>query len=251
MSRNIGLSCYPGSPEKLSKILSIMKEYGLGTIRISSRPPWMGWGSHGLDTGYIDKALAEGHRVIIDPIHLYPPNATTAADAKTHRGDIIQVFKSLGARYAGIVEAEFELVNEYQDPADYYSFMQGLVTELREAGVTNRFVVNKPPQNAPPYQVIVDPVETVQGFHPYMDYWSPSSVTAEIDRGLKVLPSLCLTEFGASTKEGYSYTSALVAEVNSVLDANKNKPVDFCLWLNEGWNPNWPSYEMYGLKLPA
>lgn len=252
MSPKYGFSQYPVSREKLDATLSIMKEHKLSIIRLSSTPPWKDQSGNGLKLDLIDAALAEGITVIIDPIHLYPPNSTTAADAKAHRLNIINCFLKLALKYGGNEKAWFELVNEYQNPTDFYPFVQGIITELRDAGVVNSFVVNMPPRLAPPYKVLKDPLDkTRQGFHPYMDYWTPTSVTNEIDKALAILPNLVLTEFGASTKEGLGFTDALVAEVNQVMELNKDKPVDYYLWLNQGYEPNWPEYVAHGIKFPA
>jgi hypothetical protein len=137
-------------------------------------------------------------------------------------------------------------VNEYVS-TDFYTRMQTLVDEIRDAGYTNPILVNKWNQ---PWRVINDPLDlTYQGYHFYFNSWSVSGavsqMTTALSKGIKIIN----TEIGADFNEASSFTTATVAELNSFMQWCTDQNVGNCVWMNQNLD-NWERYQDLGIDFP-
>lgn len=243
----VGLSGYPTSTAQIDSIIATMKANGMNTYRMSFNPQWSS-GPHPFKMSYIQYFLGHcNYTIIVDRNHLYPPTEASATTARSNwatvRNSIFEVLKAFPNNPRVMVE----LINEYVSN-DFYSRMQRLVTEIRQASYTNPIVVNKWNQ---PWTVINDPLNaTYQGYHFYFNSWSTSGAISQMNTALSKGIKLINTEIGADYNEASAYTSATVAEMNSFLAQCANLGVGNTLWMNENLD-NWERYPELGLELPG
>jgi hypothetical protein len=243
----IGMSGYPTSTTQVQNIINTMKANGMNTYRMSFNPEWSR-GPHPYHQEYIQYFLDHSdYYIIVDRNHLYPPQESTATAARnnwaTARNSIFEVLKA----YPNNPRVMVELINEYVSN-DFYSRMQSLVTEIRNAGYTNPIVLNKWNQA---WTVINDPLDnTYQGYHYYFNSWSPSGAISQMQtaqsKGIKVIN----TEIGADYNEYNSYTSSTVNELNQFISQCASMGIGNTVWMNENLN-NMPRYQQLGLKIPS
>lgn len=243
----LGLSGYPTSTSQVQNIINTMQANGLNTYRMSFNPEWSR-GPHPYHQEYIQYFLDHSNfNIIVDRNHLYPPQESTASAARsnwaTARNSIFDVLKAFPNNPRVMVE----LINEYVSD-DFYSRMQSLVTEVRNAGYTNTLVVNKWNQ---PWTVINDPLDaTIQGYHYYFNSWSPSGAISQMQtaqsKGIKVIN----TEIGADYNEYSSYTTSTVNELNQFIAQCTSMGIGNTVWMNENLN-NMPRYQQLGLDFPS
>jgi hypothetical protein len=244
----IGLSGYPTSTTQVQNIINTMHANGLNTYRMSFNPEWFSSRPHPYRSSYIQYFLDHSnYLVIVDRNHLYPPTEASAATARSNwdtvRSSIFEVLKA----FPNNPRVAVELINEYVS-SDFYSRMQALVTEIRDAGYTNPLVVNKWNQ---PWTVIKDPLNNIyQGYHFYFNTWSVSGALSQMNtarsRGIQIIN----TEIGADYREYRYFTTSTVGEVNSFVSQSASLGIGNMVWMNENLN-NWHQYEALGLELPT
>ena len=243
----LGLSGYPTSTTQIDNIISTMKANGMNTYRMSFNPTWSS-GPHPYHAEYIQYFLDHStFNIIVDRNHLYPPTEASATTARnnwaTVRSSVFDVLKA----YPNNPRVMVELINEYISN-DFYTRMQGLVTEIRAAGYTNPIVMDKWNQ---PWTAINDPLDaTYQGYHFYFNSWSPSGAISQMktaqSKGIKIIN----TEIGADYNEYNSFTTSTVTELNTFLSQCASMGIGNTVWMNENLN-NMPKYTQLGLKIPS
>ena len=241
-----GLSGYPTSTSQVQNIINTMNTNGLNIYRMSFNPTWSS-GPHPYHPEYIQYFLDHSNYVIIvDRNHLYPPQESTAQDARnnwnTARNSILQVLQT----WPNNQRVAVELINEYVSN-DFYSLMQQLVNDIRNAGYTNPIVVNKWNQ---PWTVINDPLDnTYQGYHFYFNSWSVSGAMSQMNTALSKGIKIINTEVGADYNEYNSFTTATVNELNDFMAQCANLGIGNTVWMNENLN-NWNRYQDLGIDFP-
>jgi hypothetical protein len=242
----LGLSGYPTSTGQIDNIISTMKANGLNTYRMSANPAWSG-GPHPYHKEFIQYFLDHSDfTIIVDRNHLYPPTEASATTARnnwnTARNSLYEVLQAYPNNQRVIVE----LINEYISN-DFYSRMQSLVTEIREAGYTNPLLVDKWSQA---WTVINDPLDnTYQGYHFYFNSWSPSGAISQMQTAQSKGIKLINTEVGADYNENSAFTTSTVSELNQFLSQTASMGIGNTVWMNENLN-NLPRYQQLGLDFP-
>lgn len=243
----LGLSGYPTSTAQIDSIIATMKANGMNTYRMSFNPTWLS-GPHPFKMSYIQYFLDHcNYTIIVDRNHLYPPTEASAATARSNWATVKSSIFEVLAAFPNNPRVMVELINEYVS-SDFYSRMQSLVTEIRQACYTNPIVVNKWNQ---PWTVINDPLDaTYQGYHYYFNTWSPSGAISQMQTALSKGIQIINTEIGANYNEASSFTSSTVSEVNSFLSQCAAMGIGNTIWMNENLN-NWAKYQQLGLKVPT
>ena len=242
----IGLSGYPTSTSQINAILQVMEDNGLNIFRMSFNPEWMR-GPHPYHQEYVQYFLDHSsYTIIVDRNHIYPPTEEGAQTARdnwnTARNSVFQVLET----WPNNPRVMVELVNEYVS-TDFYSRMQSLVNEIRDAGYTNPVVVDKWNQ---PWTVISDPLDNVyQGYHFYFNSWSVNGAIQQINTALSKGINLINTEVGASYNEGKDFTTETVKELFNFLQQCTELGVGNTVWMNENIG-NWPYYENFDFEFP-
>jgi hypothetical protein len=243
----LGLSGYPTSTSEIDEIIDNMESKNLNIFRMSFNPEWFSGKPHPYRESYIQYFLDNSDcTIIVDRNHLYPPTEESASAARdnwqTAKNSIFEVLQTWPNNPRVVVE----LVNEYVS-TDFYTRMQTLVDEIRDAGYTNPILVNKWNQ---PWRVINDPLDlTYQGYHFYFNSWSVSGavsqMTTALSKGIKIIN----TEIGADFNEASSFTTATVAELNSFMQWCTDQNVGNCVWMNQNLD-NWERYQDLGIDFP-
>jgi hypothetical protein len=139
-----------------------------------------------------------------------------------------------------------EIVNEYTS-SDFYSRMQTLIYEIRQAGYTNPIVINKFSQQ---WQQIHDPIDnTYQGYHFYFNSWSLSGAIGQMETALSRGMKIINTEVGADFDGYRSFSSSEVQELNQFIQWCTNNGIGNTIWVNENLM-NWPRYEELNVDFP-
>jgi hypothetical protein len=242
----MGLSGYPTSTSQINSILQVMEDNCLNIYRMSFNPEWMR-GPHPYHQEYVQYFLDHSsYTIIVDRNHIYPPTEEGAQTARdnwnTARNSVFQVLET----WPNNPRVAVELVNEYVS-SDFYSRMQSLVDEIRDAGYTNPIVVDKWNQ---PWTVIRDPLDNVyQGYHFYFNSWSVNGAILQINTALSKGINLINTEVGASYNEGKDFTTETVKELFNFLQQCTELGVGNTVWMNENLG-NWPYYENFDFEFP-
>ena len=242
----LGVSGYQRSTTHVQNVINMMNANGLNTYRMCFSPAWVG-GSHSYQSSYIQYFIDNSdYFVIVDRNHLYPPNESTSSTARSNwstvRNSIFEVLQA----FPNNQRVAVELINEYVS-SDFYSLMQSLVTEIRDAGYTNPIVINKFSQ---PWTVVNDPLDnTYQSYHYYFNSWSPSGAISNIKTALSKGIKLINTEIGAGY-EYPDYTASTVEELNMFMAQCVSLGVGNTVWMNENLM-NWPHYQELGLDFPT
>jgi hypothetical protein len=242
----LGLSGYPTSTSQVSDIIQVMDTNGLNIFRMSFNPEWMR-GPHPYHQEYVQYFLDHSsYTIIVDRNHIYPPTEEGAQTARdnwnTARTSVFQVLET----WPNNPRVMVELVNEYVS-TDFYSRMQSLVNEIRDAGYTNPVVVDKWNQ---PWTVISDPLDNVyQGYHFYFNSWSVNGAIQQINTALSKGINLINTEVGASYNEGKDFTTETVKELFNFLQQCTELGVGNTVWMNENLG-NWPYYKNLDFEFP-
>ncbi len=243
----IGMSGYPTSTTQVQNIINTMQANGMNTYRMSFNPTWSS-GPHPYHEEYIQYFLDHSNfNIIVDRNHLYPPQESTATAARNNWATVRSSLFDVLEAYPNNPRVMVELINEYVS-SDFYSRMQGLVTEIRNAGYTNPIVMDKWNQA---WTVINDPLDnTYQGYHYYFNSWSVSGAISQMQtaqsKGIKVIN----TEIGADYNEYSSYTTSTVSELNQFLSQCASMGIGNTVWMNENLN-NMPRYQQLGLDIPS
>ncbi len=246
-----GLSGYPTSTAEVQKIIDVMNSKGLNIYRMCFNPEWFSGKLHPYNPNYIQYFLDHcNYNIIIDRNHLWIGGSSgkegSAEEARTNwstvRNSIFQVLET----WPNNPRVMVELINEYVS-SDFYTRMQSLVTEIRNAGYTNPIVANKWDQ---PWTVIEDPLNnTYQGYHFYFNSWSVSGAMSQINTARSKGIKLISTEIGADYRENSYFTSSTVAELNSYLSQCSSLGAGNTVWMNENLD-NWPRYEELNISIP-
>lgn len=243
----LGVSGYPTSTSQIDSIINTMEANGANTYRMSANPAWSG-GPHPYHEEFIQYFLDHSDfTIIVDRNHLYPPTEASATSARnnwnTVRNSLFEVLEA----YPNNPRVVVELINEYISN-DFYSRMQSIVTEIREAGYTNALLVNKWNQ---PWTVINDPLDnTYQGYHFYFNSWSPSGANSQMQTAQSKGIKLINTEVGADFNEHNSFTTSTVNELNQFLSQCASMGIGNTIWMNENLD-NMPRYQQLGLDFPT
>lgn len=243
----LGLSGYPTSTGQIDSIISTMKANGLNTFRMSANPTWSS-GSHPYHKEFVQYFLDHSDfTIIVDRNHLYPPTEASATSARNNwaaaRNSVFEVLQA----YPNNPRVIVELVNEYIS-SDFYTRMQGLVTEIRSAGYTNGILFDKWNQA---WTKVNDPLDnTYQGYHFYFNSWSPSGAISQMQTAQSKGIKLINTEVGADYNEYSAFTTSTVSELNQFLSQSAAMGVGNTVWMNENLN-NMPKYQQLGLDFPT
>lgn len=235
----LGLSGYPTSTGQIDSIIATMKANGLNTYRMSANPTWSS-GPHPYHKEFVQYFLDNSDfTIIVDRNHLYPPTEASATSARNNwdaaRNSLFEVLQAFPNNPRVVVE----LINEYIS-SDFYSRMQGLVTEIRAAGYTNPLLVDKWNQG---WTVINDPLDnTYQGYHFYFNSWSVSGAISQMQTAQSKGIKLINTEVGADYNEYSSFTTSTVDELNQFMSQCASMGVGNTVWMNENLN-NIATYE--------
>ncbi|MDQ1280366.1 MAG: hypothetical protein QG670_1629, partial [Thermoproteota archaeon] len=242
----VGISGYQTSTTQIQNIINTMNDNGMNTYRMCFSPAWKG-GSHSYHEEYIQYFIDHStHLVIVDRNHLYPPNESTSSEARSNWETVENsIFEVLEA-FPNNQRVGVELINEYVS-SDFYTRMQQLVTEIRNAGYTNPIVINKFSQQ---WTVVNDPLKnTYQSYHYYFNSWSVSGAISNVKTALAKGIKLVNTEIGAGY-EIEDYTASTVAELNQFMEQCVSLGVGNTVWINENLM-NWPRYQQLGLVFPT
>lgn len=243
----LGLSGYPTSTGQIDSIISTMKANGLNTYRMSANPTWSS-GPHPYHKEFVQYFLDHSDfTIIVDRNHLYPPTEASATAARNNwaaaRNSVFEVLQA----YPNNPRVIVELINEYVS-SDFYSRMQGLVTEIRSAGYTNGILFDKWNQA---WTVVNDPLDnTYQGYHFYFNSWSVSGAISQMQTAQSKGIKLINTEIGADYNEYSAFTTSTVGELNQFLSQSAAMGVGNTVWMNENLN-NMPRYQQLGLDFPT
>ena len=247
----LGISGFPKSTAEIDSVISIMDARGLNFYRMGFTPSWYSSQVTPFRLSYLQYFLDHSSKmVIVDPNHLHPADEAASASARSHWSAVkSRIYQVLGA-FRNNNRVTIELINEYVS-SDFYSRMQALVTEIRNAGYTNRIVVNK---FAQAWKVINDPLRrTYQGYHYYFNTWSVSGAISNIKLALSKGIKLICTEIGADYREYSYFNSGTVGELNSFLSQCASLGVGNAVWMNYhgSWSNNWPRYKSLSVRFPT
>ena len=226
-----------------------MKVYNLNTYRIVFTPQWEGGSQSSVQT-YVNYFLTHTPStwtIIVDRNHVYPPTEYGASIARKNWSTVrSNIFNTLST-WKNNPRVMVELINEYVS-SDFYSRMQTLVNDIRNAGYTNKIVFNRWYTN--PWKYVSDPVgQTYQGFHPYFDDCTVSGVESSMQKAQSMGIKLLNTEVGADCKEYKCFSASEVKELNSFLSWSYSRNVGNLVWTNgDLWN--WQTYKNLGINLP-
>jgi hypothetical protein len=243
----MGLSGYPTSTGQLDSIISAMQANGLNTYRMSANPQWS-VGSHPYNKAYVQYMLDHtSYTIIVDRNHLYPPTEDSATTARnnwnTVRNSVFEVLQAFPNNQRVVVE----LINEYIS-SDFYTRMQGLVTEIRAAGYTNPILFDKWNQAWTPINDSLD--NTYQGYHFYFNSWSVSGAISQMQTAQSKGIKLINTEIGADYNEHSAFTTSTVSELNQFLSQCASMGIGNTVWMNQNLD-NMPTYQSLGLDFPT
>jgi hypothetical protein len=242
-----GLSGYPTSTSQIDQILREMNQYDLNTYRMSFSPEWNVYSRHAYRESLVQHFLDNSDfTVIIDRNHLYPPGSSSDQQARnnwqTLKSSIFEVLRTWPNNQRVMVE----IVNEYSS-SDFYSRMQNLIYEIRQAGYTNPIVINKFSQQ---WQQIDDPIDnTYQGYHFYFNSWSLSGAIGQMETALSRGMKIINTEVGADFDGYRSFSSSEVRELNEFIQWCTNRGIGNTVWVNENLM-NWQRYEELNVDFP-
>lgn len=246
----LGLSGYPTSTSEIDAVIDVMKSNGFNVYRMSFNPKWIS-GPHPYHVEYIQYFLSHSGSnisLIVDRNHLFPATEDSAKTARNNWATVkSSIFETLAA-FPNNSRLMVELINEYVS-SDFYSRMQTLDNDIRDAGYTNPIVVNKYAQD---WAVINDSGIIFQGYHYYMNTWNPSGAISNVKIALSKGIKLLNTEVGADSNEADNFTSQTVAELTTFLAQSALLGVGNCIWMHENLD-NWQKYQSLHLitRAPA
>ncbi|MCJ7760680.1 hypothetical protein MUP59_06005, partial [Candidatus Bathyarchaeota archaeon] len=228
----IGLSGHPTSITQFQKIIDVMKAFGMNTYRIVFTPQWKGGSQSNVYT-YVNYYLTHtpsNWYIIVDRNHLHPATEYESSLARKNWSTVrSNIFNTLSA-WKNNPRVIVEFINEYVS-SDFYSRMQTLVNDIRNAGYTNKVVFNR--WWTIPWKVVSDPVgQTYQGFHAYFDCCGVSGVESSMKTAQSMGIKLLNTEIGADCKEYKYFSSSEVQTLNSFLLWSYNRGVGNLIWVN-------------------
>jgi hypothetical protein len=245
----IGLSGYPTSTSKLQSIIDIMKANGMNMYRMVFTPQWEGGSQSNIYT-YVNYYLTHtpsNWYIVVDRNHVYPPTEYGASIARKNWSTVrSNIFNTLST-WKNNPRVVVELINEYVS-SDFYSRMQTLVNDIRNAGYTNKVVFNR--WYTIPWKVVSDSIgQTYQGFHAYFDCCGVSGVESSMQTAQSMGIKLLNTEIGADCKEYKYFSRSEVQTLNSFLSWSYGKGVGNLIWVNgDLWN--WQTYKNLGINPP-
>ena len=245
----IGLSGYPTSTSKLQSIIDIMKANGMNTYRMVFTPQWKGGSQSNVYT-YVNYYLTHtpsNWYIVVDRNHVYPPTEYGASIARKNWSTVrSNIFNTLST-WKNNPRVIVELINEYVS-SDFYSRMQTLVNDIRNAGYTNKVVFNR--WYTIPWKVVSDSIgQTYQGFHSYFDCCGVSGVKSSMQKAQSMGIKLLNTEIGADCKEYKYFSRSEVQTLNSFLGWSYSRGVGNLIWVNgDLWN--WQTYKNLGVNPP-
>ena len=245
----IGLSGYPTSTSQLQNIINIMKANGMNTYRIVFTPQWNG-GTQSNVVTYVNYYLTHtpsNWHIVVDRNHVYPPTEYGASIARKNWSTVrSNIFNTLSA-WKNNPRVVVELINEYVS-SDFYSRMQTLVNDIRNAGYTNKVVFNR--WWTIPWKVVYDSIgQTYQGFHAYFDDCTVAGVESSMLKAQSMGIKLLNTEVGADCKEYRYYSSSEVQKLSSFLWWSYSRGIGNLIWVNgDLWN--WQTYKNLGINPP-
>ena len=244
----VGLSSYPTSTSEIDNIIDTMDSEGLNIFRMSFNPEWFSSKPHPYQSTYVQYFLDHcNYYIIVDRNHIYPPTESGASKARSEWSTVKESVFEVLESWPNNSRVMVELVNEYVS-RDFYSRMQSLVNDIRDAGYTNPIVANKWSQS---WRFIEDPLNSVyQGYHYYFNSWSVSSAVSQVRSALSKGIKLINTEIGADYNEARYFSSTEVNELNSFVSQCANLGVGNAVWMNENLD-NWSRYKSLGIEFPT
>jgi hypothetical protein len=249
MQTLIGFAVTPQSLTDCAEINQALQKYQSNVLRLafSGLTQYIN-GSRTYKKEYVDYFLQnfKGY-IILDLLHIYPPNTTISNVFKTHIEDAKTEIYEKTFPFANNKKILVELINEY-DNTDFYDITGQIADYLKSKGINNIMGANLPPHNR---QIITTALKmNYQGYHHYFDYTNYNAAISFQHDLINTGNMIINTEVGASTKEA-TYTTTQIQQFNQYLTDCYKMGIGNCVWLNY-WNKrkNLNAYETAGLIMP-
>ena len=263
-----GFSGSADSLQDIDNIINALNTYGGNCYRIAFNPEWttgtrpwtatQQYGPSGIDK--INYFLENSdHYIIVDRNH-FTDNTRLPYNDQNSNQDWVQIeqtiFNDVLSNWGNNPRVIIEIINEYPN-RDMYVYAENIVSRIREAGYTNRIMVNKHTQ-VDDWQRQADesPGLSYYGHHAYFNnlddpgtqYHTVWKQKEHMERALATDSyPIVNTEIGASFKEASQFTVGNVAVTNEYLWWSNERQIGNLVWMNHGLR-NLGRYEELGFN---